>query len=184
MKKICFTIITVCLSLNISFAGDILTLLDKETRSAGISFSGEITKIKNCEIVFKMEGKKYFIPASDIYCIDFEDVNNKVLKGYKQLSGSEKCMYGMNDAEMYHKSGLSFAMGVLFGPFAVIGAAISNPSPLSGQNLYLSSNKEFFNDPTYLACYSKSARKKNLKNAALGWLSWVVLILVLSSGAQ
>ncbi len=184
MKKTFLAIITVWLSLNISFAGDILTLLNKETRSAGISFSGEITRIKNCEITFKMEGNKYYIPANDIYSIEFENVNSKILESYNQISSHEKCMQGMNDAEMYHKSGLGFAMGVLFGPFAIIGAAISNPSPLRGQNLYLSTNKEFFNDPSYLACYSRSARKKNVKNAALGWLSWVVLFLVVSTNAQ
>jgi hypothetical protein len=184
MKKLYLTFITIFLGFNISFAGDILTLLNKENRDAGMSFSGEITKIKKCEIVFKMEGKKYYIPANDIFSVEFEDTNSIILEQYNQLSESDKCMRGTNDAELYHRSGGAFAWGVLFGPFAVIGAAIGNPSPLQGQNLYMSSNKELFNDPSYLSCYSRSARKKNVKNAALGWLSWVVLLLVASTSVQ
>lgn len=71
-------------------------------------------------------------------------------------------------------------MGVLFGPFAVIGAALGKPTPYTGKDTVLmSTNKDSFTNPDYLSCYSKKARGQNVTNALLGWAAWIIFIAVL-----
>jgi hypothetical protein len=149
-----------------------------------LEFIGDVKKISNCYVKFKTNGEKYWIPVDDIHFIKFENPNDKVLLDYNKLSGSDKCMKGQMDAEMYHgKKGGHIALGFLFGPFAMIGAAIAEPTPQRGQStMMMSENKELFNDPSYLTCYKKKARAKNVGNAGIGWASWV-LILLLAAGA-
>ncbi|MGV8091350.1 MAG: hypothetical protein AB2L24_05725 [Mangrovibacterium sp.] len=183
MKKL-LLLFTVILFVNVTMGNDVLTLLNKADGTASMRFSGEIKKIKNCEVVFKSEGKKYIIPSSEIYSLEFEKEDNNILRQFYQTHGSDNCLKGVSDAELYHKSGGAFALGILFGPFAIIGTAVTNPSPMRGQNAYMSQNKELFNDSSYLSCYSRSARQKNTKNAALGWLSWIVLVLVAASSTS
>ena len=130
-----------------------------------------------------MEGEKFAIASSEKFLIKFEDPSNRELKKYDELSSYEKCNMGIMDANMYHKNGAAFGWGVLFGPFAMIGAAISNPSPMNSSNAYVSPNRDLFSDASYLSCYSTQARKKNVKGAGLGWLSWILLVIVLSSAA-
>lgn len=145
-------------------------------------FTGEIIRVKGCEVVFKFNEEKFTIPMADIKALDFADVKSREYKRFNAFqSDPESCAKGVNDATAYHgKGGLHFALGALFGPFTVIGAAISNPTPASGANTAaLSSNKDLFNDAEYLTCYTKKARGKNVGNSAAGWGAWVLLILLL-----
>jgi len=160
---------------------DVLTLVNKFDGTPGKSFEGIIKKIKGCEVVFEAEGEKYFVPASEIYSISFADSTSPILTRYLKMPVDDNCMKGAMDAQMYHSSSGSFWWGMLFGPFAIIGAALGNPTP--GDAAYMSSNRELFSDPVYLYCYSQAARKKNVQTAALGWGTWV-LILAVILGAQ
>jgi len=85
------------------------------------------------------------------------------------------------DAENFHgKKGGHFVLGVLFGPFAMIGTALANPKPKKGKDTYMfSENKELFDDPMYLSCYRKKAKGQLIGMEALGWGSWLLLLLVL-----
>ncbi len=89
---------------------------------------------------------------------------------------------GKFDAEHYHgKAGGLFFCGVLFGPFAVIGAAVCEPTPYTGINtLAQSQNRDLFGNPTYLTSYKKTARSKLVGAAFVGWISWAVIYLILS----
>ncbi len=156
----------------ISIAGDILTLTNQ------MVFEGKVLKIKDCEVHFKADGQHYIIPTSDISSLEFENTTDKVFTDYVKLADTDpnKCLNGRIDAEAYHgKQGLHFALGVLFGPIAVIGTALSSPTPERGKNTYLmSKNKDQFSDPEYLICYKKKARGKLMSATSLGWLSWVL----------
>lgn len=156
-------------------AADVITLNNQ------MSFSGKVKKIKNCEIKFKAKGEVYFIPAEDVFSVVFENPNDKVLAAYQELDDSEKCMKGRTDADLYHgKTGLHVALGVLFGPFAILGAALGNPSPDKGKDTYMmSKNRENFSDPAYLSCYKKKAKGQNVGNTALGWGAWILLLLAI-----
>jgi hypothetical protein len=156
-------------------AADVITLNNQMT------FSGKVKKIKNCEVKFKTGGEVYYIPGDDIYSIIFEDPNDKVLSAYQQLDDSEKCLRGRSDADLYHgKTGFHVAMGVLFGPFAIIGATLANPTPDKGNDTYImSKNRNNFSDPVYLTCYKKKAKGKNVGNTALGWAAWILLLLAI-----
>jgi hypothetical protein len=176
MKKISISIFTILFTLS-SFAGDVLTLNNQ------MIFSGKVTKIKKCTVTFDADGKKFDIPADDIFSIAFEKETDKVYTSYMEMAkndAAEQCMKGRLDADNHHgKAGLHVALGVLFGPFAVIGAAVSNPNPQKGKDTFMrSDNKDSFNDANYLSCYSKKAKGKNVGNAALGWLAWVLIILI------
>lgn len=178
MKKTVLVTLVICLTISV-FSADILTLNNKMT------FEGDVKKIKDCTVIFKADGKKYFIPAEDINSIKFENPRDKEFKSYIELLQIDpnNCLKGNLDADNYHgKAGFHVAMGVLFGPFAVIGAAVSSPSPYSGkETMMMSQNQKLFNDPVYLNCYQKKARAKNLGNTGLGWLAWVLIIVGLGS---
>lgn len=176
MKKITLTI-TATLFAMATFAGDILTLNNE------MVFEGKVTKIKDCAVVFKADGHKYIIPASEIFSLQFENTEDKVYTDYMQMADGDpnKCLNGRLDAENYHgKKGGHFVLGVLFGPFAMIGTALANPTPEKGKQTYMmSKNKEQFSDPEYLSCYRKKAQEQLIGMEALGWGAWILLLLLL-----
>jgi hypothetical protein len=160
-----------------SFASDILTLNNEMT------FEGQVTRIKDCSVFFRTEGQKFVIPASDIFSIQFENAEDKVYVEYMKMADGDpnKCMNGRVDADAYHgKKGGHFILGVLFGPFAMIGTALSNPTPDKGRNtLVMSKNKDQFSDPEYLTCYRSKAKGQLIGMEALGWGAWILLLLVI-----
>ena len=174
MKRLTFTLIAVLISVA-SFAGDVLTLTNT------MVFEGKVTRIKDCSIVFKADGDRYIIPVSDIFSIEFENTEDEVYTKYMKLADDDpnKCMNGKLDAELYHgKKGGHFLLGVLFGPFAMIGTALSNPIPEKGRQTYmLSKNREQFHDPEYLSCYKRKAKGQLIGAEALGWGAWILFVL-------
>lgn len=177
MKKVELTILSILLVLS-SFASDILTLNNQMT------FEGKVTKIKDCSVFFKAEGNKFVVPVSDIYSIQFENVNDKVYTDYMKMSDDnpDKCMNAQLDAENFHGKKVGhFFLGVLFGPFAIIGTAFANPTPFNGQHTYmLSKNREQFTDPQYLKCYKQKAKGQLIGMEALGWGAWIAFVLIAS----
>ncbi len=175
MKNILLAIFAVMFSC-ISFAGDVLTLTNQMT------FEGKVVKIKQCEVIFKAGGDRFSIPSDDIYSIKFESVTDKSYVDYVKMieTDPDLCYKGYNDADMYHgKGSLHFALGFLFGPFAMIGTAIARPEPVSGIRTYrLSENKDVFYDPSYLKCYRKKAKSNNLVMEGIGWGVWVFIVLI------
>lgn len=151
-----------------------------------MAFEGKILRIKDCKVTFKdANGVKTNVPAGQIFYIQFEDPTDKVYKAYLSLQDTDpdKCLKGQTDAELYHGKVFGHVvLGILFGPFAVIGAALANPSPESGARTYLlSKNKEIFSDPNYLMCYKRKARSRNTVHTLIGWGTWIVSVVVVSS---
>jgi hypothetical protein len=177
MKKIAVTFISTLFVLS-SYAGDILTLTNKMT------FEGKVTKIKNCSVFFKADGNKFVVPVSDIYSVQFENVADKVYTDYMKMSvgDADKCLHGTLDAQNYHGKKVGhFFLGVLFGPFAMIGTALADPTPEKGKQTYmLSKNKDQFSDPQYLSCYKKKAKGQLIGMEALGWGAWIIIVLLAS----
>jgi hypothetical protein len=73
MKKIILTI-TATLFAIITFAGDILTLNNK------MFFNGKVTKIKDCDVVFKTHRNKYIIKASDIFSCNLKTQKSRSIE--------------------------------------------------------------------------------------------------------
>lgn len=159
------------------FANDILTLNNQ------MVFEGKVTKVMDCDIIFKSNGVKYIVPIQDIYSVNFKKANGRQYKRFAKLGdGSENyCMNGRLDAENYHgKKGGHFFLGFLFGPFAMIGTALANPNPYNGKNtVMMSKNKDQFDNPEYLSCYKKKAKGQLIGMEAIGWGAWILLILVI-----
>ncbi len=77
-----------------------------------------------------MDGKKYVIPTSAIYSIAMENGTNLFYSS--NLNTSEKdslnCLCGEMDAKKYHgKKRIHVALGIVLGPYAMIGTAIASP---------------------------------------------------------
>ena len=80
------------------------------------------------------------------------------------LSKAEKCARGRRDANRYHgKLGAHLFYGLIGGPIATIGAALSDPTPVDGRSTVTQSdNQALFDDPAYRSCYTKEARGDNV----------------------
>jgi len=162
-------------------ARDILTLSNE------MVFEGKVLKIKDCMVTFKSNKIKYKVPASDIFSIQFGNIEDKVYTKYLNMTKhkTEECFRGITDAENYHKKkGGHFVLGLLFGPFAMLGTAIiANPTPEKGRLTYSKSeNIDQFNDPEYLGCYRKKARLQLLAAETLGWVISTILLAALEAG--
>lgn len=156
-------------------ASDVITLNNQ------MRFEGKVRKIERCEVKFKAsDGNIYFIPASDIYSVEFENPADKALLDYLATgSDADNCLKGQLDAEMFHgKKGAHILYGALFGPFAMILTAASTPKPENDKTLMVSENKGLFSDPGYLSCYRKKAKAQNIGMEALGWGAWILILLI------
>ncbi|NOX46613.1 MAG: hypothetical protein GXO89_06505 [Chlorobi bacterium] len=181
MKKVILTLVIILISISLNAKNR-----DKLTFLNGKTYYGKVKRIKNCRIKFKTFGSIFIIPSDSVYSVEFEDpFSNFLSKDGEELSGSEKCMRGTMDAEAFHgKGGFHFTMGVLFGPFAVIGAAVANPTPDKGKDTYMmSENREIFMDPMYMMCYKKKAKRKNVGNAAIGWGAGVLFLIIIAGSS-
>ncbi|MBK8843452.1 MAG: hypothetical protein IPO33_11690 [Saprospiraceae bacterium] len=87
MKRFTFTIAAILFAIS-CFAGDILTLNNH------MVFEGKITKIKTCTVVFKTDGKNFSVPSSEIFSIQFEDLENKIYTDYMKMADGDpsKCL--------------------------------------------------------------------------------------------
>ncbi len=175
MKKFLFCLIVFFIGLRL-FGTDILTLNNQ------LIFEGKIKKINSCDVIFKTGGERYLVPAADIFTIEFGDVNDKVYTTYlEMLEGNpDACMRGQLDASCYHgKSVGHFILGVLLGPFAIIGTVASKPTPARGRHTFeMSKNQELFNDPAYLSCYKQKAKDILIGAEARGWGAWLLFLLL------
>lgn len=173
MKKSIFLFLSVFILSNV-FSYDKLTLLNKA------SFEGRVVDLNSKQLKFNFQETIYEIPLTDIETLVFEDTLSSSYKKYLIEINSDNCSKGEMDAEMYHgKKGTHFALGVLFGPFAMIGTALSNPNPMNSKKTFsMSENKQLFNDPEYLICYKKTAKRKLIGMEALGWATWILIVLL------
>jgi hypothetical protein len=144
-------------------------------------FEGKVLKIKECMVKFQAaNGNKYWIPADDIFSVQFEDPMDAALIDYMlDVDNPDKCLLGRTDAEMHHgKKGAHVIYGFLSGPFAMLVSAASTPSPYNDDTLMLSKNNEIFDEPAYLNCYRKKATGQNIGMEAIGWAGWILLLLI------
>jgi len=174
MKKLVSFIVLASFSAGI-FASDVITLSNQ------MKFEGKVMKIKNCMLLFRaVDGKKYRIPAKEIYSVQFEDPADAVLTDYLMAARDpDNCLKATRDVEMYHgKKGVHVLYGFLFGPFAMIGSALSSPSPYKDDTAMMSENKDLFSDPEYLHCYRKKATGQNIGMEGIGWATWILLLVI------
>ena len=165
IKKFALTLTATLFALT-SFAGDILTLNNE------MVFEGKVTKIKGCEVFFKADRQTYIVPASEIYSIQFENIEDKVYTEYLKMDeeNPDKCLLGKGDAVFHGKIVVHYVLGFLIGPFAMIGTACTNPTPEKGaKTSTMSQNKEMFSDPVYLKCYKKKAKGQFIVANLYGW---------------
>jgi hypothetical protein len=174
MKKTLFVLSLLYIVCANSIAGDILVLTN------GLAFEGKVVRVKKCEIVFKAHGYKYIIPGADINSIQFANPQDQVYLNFIEGPQGDACIRGAADAQALHgKKAGHFFLGFLFGPFAMIGTALSSASPVRGRDtMLLSQNKELFSNPEYLSCYRKKAKGQLIGMEAAGFGAWLLLYLI------
>ena len=173
--------ISICFFIIVSFSGYSSNIPAKLSLSNGMEFDGIIKKINDCSCQFKVDNEKYTIPLSDVSDINVYSDKYKD-KVTNLLSNQDNCLNGHLDADLHHgKGGAHFALGFFTGILGIIGVAlIADPDPYSGTNtMALSKNKDDFNNPTYLSCYKKKAKRKLVGSTAKGLAGWVALLLLL-----
>ena len=180
MKKLILSLLTVVTVISAQ-------AFDKLTLTNGMQFQGDVVKVKAFSVMFKTEVGKVEVPAKDIYSVEFENPNDEQFLEYIAILNSadsaDKCMNGQMDAQRYHgKKAGHLVLGLLFGPWAIIGTAIvANPTPYNAENnntVGLSQNKDQFNDALYLMCYKREAKKTLIGREFAGFSVQLAGVLV------
>lgn len=176
-KKFLIVLLALLMNSICTWASDVMTLAN------GMAFSGEVVRVRKCELVFKSDnGGRFVVPAADIATVQFSDPFSPVYVKYLSSIDADDnaCMKGASDAKAFHgQTGAHVALGILLGPLGVVAAAVSNPQPSGGaRTSEMSKNASLFSDPQYLECYKKAARSKNVGSTAAGWGMWILLFLM------
>lgn len=174
MKKAIFYLLLSLLPL-LSFGKDIVFLKD------GTKIKCKIDNIEQDVLYYTKKGKiQGFFKSEEVARIKVNARNTRIVKLLNSnLPQNDLCEQGTSDAVNFHKrGGGNFALGFFFGVFGVIGTAVGNPKGPDGAVI---PNQENLKDPTYLKCYKKKAKKKNVSNALGGWASIIALVLIASS---
>ena len=150
----------------------LLKAQDVVVLNEGGRLKGSITSIvdKKLTIVDKKHKEHTFTPEQ-VWFVK-PDLYNKLL--YQPDSASYH--KGYQYAKQHHKRHFgNFCLGFFFGAFGVAGTAVVNPpiKPWCYQQLGFS-----IRNYDYHKGYNKAAKATNLKNAAFGWGSFIVMYLV------
>ena len=177
--KTTLTLVFVALFSSISIAGDIIVLNNE------MVFEGTVKSIKHCSVKFKTTAGTFKIPAGDILMLKFENPENNIYVDYLANQTKNPCLEGQSDAIKFHgKRGGHFVLGFLFGPFAILGTALSKPTPYRGsETVAFSKNEDLFDDPVYLKCYKKKAKSRLIGMELAGWGSWLVIWAIISAAS-
>jgi sRNA-binding regulator protein Hfq len=186
--QVLISVMLLCLFLNVSAQNNYEEVL--YLKNGGVIRGVIIEQIPNQQIKIQTKDKNIFVFKYDEIDRITKDINsisttsendNQSENTSQEKKGDSTCENATLDAENYHgKKGLHFGLGVLFGPFAMIGTAISEPTPMKGkQTMSMSKNKSKFNDHSYLSCYKKKAKSQLIQMEAIGWGSWLLLLLIL-----
>lgn len=162
------------------------TMVTPESYDELMYFHGKVKKVKDCAVHFKAtDGNTYIIPGDDIFAYRLKDEESKFEDAmFEIVTNGDECAKGTYDADNYHgKYAGNFAGGFLLGVFWIIGAAIADPTPYKGKDtMLMSQNQHLFTNPVYLQCYKKKAKAKNVGAATAGWATWILIVLLASSG--
>lgn len=180
MKKTLQLLLISVLMVSTTYAADLVTL------NNGMKFQGKILNVKKNKVIFQSGDEKYSIPSDQISLLEFEDTTSRLYNDLVEISQEaeqDNCSLGMNDAKNFHgKKGGHIALGVFFGPFAILGTAIAaNPTPYNAKKaMMISTNKEIFSDPSYLQCYKKQAKGDLIIAELEGWALWILFVIAAS----
>jgi len=151
---------------------------DKLYQDVLLLTSGEVIK---GEIV-KFGKNSFKVESIDKNLIKVENKEVAMVAVAQDMTSGEKYRLGMLDGKRYAiNKGGNFAVGFFAG---LIGTAIVYVSSeqMPSNNAINGSNKAIVDDANYLLGYSKGAKSKAGKNALLGTLSSVVLVLITFKG--
>lgn len=166
MKLIFLSFLAVVFATNI--IAKVITTLKNQ-----LLFEGKVLRFQECEIHFRAAGQKYVNPSADMLSFEFEDAYDKVCRNYLEIqtTNQDLCLQGQFEVDNYHgKEAGHFFLGVLLGLYAMIGKAISNPTPYGGRKTYIQlQNSDYFNDPEFLSRCEKKINGKLTGMEATGW---------------
>ena len=162
----------------------------------GEEIKAKVTEITTDEIKYKrcdnLIGPAYTIKKTAVFMIQYANGTKDVFTPANTTSSNitktdntktnltDKCTAGQQDAIKYHgKAGGHYVLGLLFGPFAILGTAFADPTPENGRKTYvMSQNKDMFGDATYRLCYKKKAKGRLIGAELCGWAFWILLLIL------
>jgi hypothetical protein len=165
MTKLILLIFSFLISINLCAEGNLIIENQKWLEDNDINSL-------DCNSKINVEQKQYILTITDIVSLQLEEpyssVENSFIKSC--IEDSIKCINGSFDAKKYHgKKGQHILLGMFLGPYAMIGTALSNPTPERGEKtMSMSKNNELFNDPEYRKCYKKKAKRQLIGMEAIG----------------
>lgn len=181
MKRIFFVLLLTCV-VNLCHGNDVVVLKN------GITIECSISSINNTIISYQENEKSKLSTVSleEVMFLQIDPKNKSLLrqmrKDFKKIKRGlqvDSCHEGITDANTFHKrAGGNFALGFFFGVFGLIGTAVGNPKM---PHYYPIADTSNLSDPTYIQCFSRKAKGKNIGNAAIGWGVSIVLSAILIS---
>lgn len=158
----------------------------------GDKIGAKISEIGISEIKYKKcdytDGPTYTMRKSDVFMVKYPNGSSEIFADSRagekpkdpenntpeknELTNSEKYVKGQIDASQNHLSGAWFLAGLFLALIGVLIAALSNPSPWSGDS-------ELSGDLAYREGYKKEARRMNTSSAATGWFAWLIILLLI-----
>ena len=172
---ILFLIPLVILSLNAA-SKDLIHLNNGET------VKGYILDIKQDELAISKKRNKHdqilTFNSEEVKLVELDVRNIDIIKLINKEITQQKnmCNEGYRDAQLYHRRFVgNFALGFFLNILGFAIVAISNPK---APDPLMINDAEKLNSTEFLLCYEKKAKNKNIKAAAIGWGTIVLLVIL------
>jgi hypothetical protein len=175
------------------FSQDIIVFMNGEEQQVEIEeITPDIIKYK---VANTPNSPVYSVLTKSIFMIKFKDGSRQVIytepppvtdtiylvKGMMPRREMNACSKGQYDAFQFHKRKAgNFMLGLLFGPLGIYGVAATNAAPPPPE----AAEKKYMENPIYLDCYNKAARKNNLSHAIGGFITMSATVLILYTVVQ
>lgn len=144
----------------------------------GKLFEGKVVRVFESELAFKTSVGTFFIPGSDLQCVNIEKIRPKQERALASMfaSSADACSRGTSAGTMHGHGFGQFCAG-FFGSLLGVGIVmLVDKTPAKSKNLIMvATDDDVWTDPGYLMCYNKAAKSKALINSGLGCITYLVL---------
>jgi hypothetical protein len=148
----------------------------------GETIKGYILDIRQDEVVISKKRNIYTktqtLHSEEVKLIELDVRNVDIINLINTEISQQKnmCNEGYRDAQLYHRRFVgNFALGFFLNILGFAIVAISNPK---APDPLMINDAEKLNSTEFLLCYEKKAKSKNIKAAAIGWGTIVLLVIL------
>ena len=146
----------------------------------GKLFEGKVLRVFKSELAFKTDVGTFFIPASDLQCVNIDNVRPRKEEALAAMfaAPANACSRGTTAGNMHGHGFGQFCAG-FFGSLLGVGIVmLVDKTPSKSKNLMMiAQDDDVWTDPGYLMCYNKAAKSKALINSGLGCATYLIILL-------